>query len=53
MESFFQIHFEFLTENIQMNNEMWMLIKVQCFIYKWILLNKLYELMESFFQISS
>ena len=37
------------TENIQTNNMVWILIKVQCVIYQWIRLNKLYKLMESFF----
>ena len=35
--------------NIQMNSELWILIKVQCVIYQWISLDKLNKLMESFF----
>ena len=38
-------------KNIQANIEAWLLIKVQCVIYQWIRLDKLYKLMESFFQI--
>ena len=34
---------------IEMKSEAWILIKVQCFIYQWIRLDKLYKLMEGFF----
>ena len=37
-------------KNIQKIREVGILIKLQCFIYQWISLNKLYKLMESFFQ---
>ena len=37
-------------KNIEMNSEAWVLIKVQCVIYQWIRLDKLYKLMESFFK---
>ena len=36
-------------KNIQMNSEVWILIKVQFFIHQWIRLDKLYNL--SFFQM--
>ena len=40
-------------KNIQANTEVWILIiKVQCVMYQWICLDKLYKLMKSFFQIS-
>ena len=39
-------------KNIQMNSEVWILIKLQCVIYQWIWLDKLYKLLKSFFQIS-
>ena len=35
-------------KNIRTNSEAWILIKVHCFIYKWIRLDKFYKLMESF-----
>ena len=38
-------------KNIQTNSEAWMLIKVQCVIYQWIRLDKLYKPMGSFLQI--
>ena len=36
-----------------MNEEVWILVKVQCVIYQWICLDKLFKLMEIyiFFQI--
>ena len=39
-------------KNIQTNSEVWILIKAQYIIYQWILLDMLYKLMESIFQIS-
>ena len=51
----FQIHVRVISrkpKNITRNSEAWILIKVQCVIYQWIQLDKLYKLMESFFQIS-
>ena len=43
--------FELITKkNIQTNGEAGMLTKVQCVMYQWIWLDKLYKLMESFFQ---
>ena len=39
-------------KNIQKNSESWILIKLQCVIYQWICLNKLYKLMEKLFKIS-
>ena len=38
------------SKNIETNSEAWVLIKVQCVIYQWIRLDKLYKLMESFFK---
>ena len=48
MESFFQIlnsfqNFGQKSKNIQTIREAWILIKVQCIIYQWIWLDKLYE----------
>ena len=40
-------------KNIQTNSEKWILIKVNYFTYRWIRLDELYNLMESFFQISN
>ena len=37
------------SKNIETNSEAWVLIKVQCVIYQWIRLDKLYKLMERFF----
>ena len=37
------------TRNIQKNSETWILIKLQCVIYQWIRLNKLYKHKVSFF----
>ena len=37
----------------QTNSEAWILIKVQCVIYQWIRIDKLYKLIESFIQISN
>ena len=48
----FQFVFELMVEkskNIETNSEAWVLIKVQCVIYQWIRLDKLYKLMERFF----
>ena len=48
----FQINFQIIgrkPKNIQMNSEAWILIRVQCVIYQWIRLDKLYKLMETFF----
>ena len=36
-------------KNIETNSQVWILTKVQCFIYQWICLDKLYKVMESFF----
>ena len=36
-------------KNIQTNSVVWILIKVQCVIYQWVRLDKLYKLMENFF----
>ena len=50
----FQICFQnfgWKPKNIRTNREAWILIKVQCSKYQWIRLDKLYKLMESFFQI--
>ena len=53
----FKFIFELMVEkskNIETNSEAWVLIKVQCVIYQWIRLDKLYKLMERFFfQISN
>ena len=56
MESFFQISYLFVSKilaenrkNIRTNSEAWILIKVQCFMYQWILFDKFYKLMEVFF----
>ena len=38
-------------KNIQMNRKAWILIRVQCVVYQWIRLDKLYRLMECFFLI--
>ena len=49
----FQIHFRNFgrkPENIEKNSAAWILIKLQCVIYQWFRLNKLYKLMESFFK---
>ena len=51
-KSFFKFVFELMAEkskNIETNSEAWVLIKVQCVIYQWIRLDKLYKLMERFF----
>ena len=49
----FKLVFLILTKkkmkNIQTNKEVWILIKLQCFIYQWITLNKLYQLIEKSF----
>ena len=52
---FFQISYLFVSEilaenrkNIRTNSEAGILIKVQCFMYQWILLDKFYKLMEVF-----
>ena len=44
--------FDWKPNIFETNSEAWILIKVQCVIYQWIRLDKLYKLMESFFQIS-
>ena len=54
MDSFFPISNSFSNywpkpENIQMNSDAWILITLQCVIYQWIWLDKLYKLMECFF----
>ena len=54
MESFFQIRFWIngrKPKDIETNSEAWILIKVQCVMYQWIHLDKLYKLIESFFKI--
>ena len=38
------------SKNIETNSKAWVLIKVQCVIYQWIRLDKLYKLVESFFK---
>ena len=40
-------------KNSQTNSEAWILIKVQYVIYQWIRLDKLYKLMEAFFEVFS
>ena len=51
---FFRIRFELLAGNREIFTQIacreYILIKVQCVIYQWIRLNKLYKLMESFFK---
>ena len=37
------------SKNIQTNSDAWILIKVQCVVYQWIRLDKLYKLIDSFF----
>ena len=39
-------------KNIQANSEAWILVKLQCVIHQWIRLDELYNLIESFIQIS-
>ena len=51
MERFFKLENR-KPKNIQTNNKVWILINFQCVEYQWISLDKLYKLMESFFQIS-
>ena len=51
----FQIRYQIIVwtlKNIQTNSEALILIKVQCVVYQWIRLDKLYKLMEDFFLIS-
>ena len=49
----FEIHFRIiLAEIIQTNREVWILTEVQCVKYHRIYFDKLYNLWESFFQIS-
>ena len=51
----FRIRFRIIgrkQKNIQTNIEVWILINVQYIVYQKICLDMLYELMETFFQIS-
>ena len=41
-------NFDRKPKNFQTNREAWILIKLQCIIYQWIWLDKLYKLMERF-----